>query len=170
MLGRLFLLSLTAFCACATPRSESTIESPAVQIAETPPVVAAPPEQPVAPPVAPPPAPVSATRIASNASTYLVRCAPEITGLPSNQPFELELWIADASSPDELAREVTLAVDAAMPEHGHGMVRRPIVERLGDGHFVARGMLLHMSGRWELYFDVTRGAVTERAQAAVTLE
>lgn len=161
MLERLFLLAIAAFCGCATPRPESALEVEPVQVPHTSPVTA---------PIARSSAPPAATRIASNASTYLVRCVPEITALPSNEPFELELWIADASAPDELAREITLAVDAAMPEHGHGMVRRPIVERIGDGHFVARGMLLHMSGRWELYFDVTRGAVTERAQVGVTLE
>lgn len=115
-------------------------------------------------------APAKAERIDSNAGTFLVRIAPVPSAMPANQPFELELWIADATSPDEPAREIELAVDAAMPEHGHGMVRRPLVERVGDGHFVARGVLLHMSGRWELYFDVTRGAVTERAQVEVQLE
>lgn len=169
MSGRRYGLLFALVCACATPQRESPVESPTAPIADTPPV-ATPREQPSAPPAALPAAPPNATRIESNASSYVVRCAPEITALPSNAPFELELWIADASAPDRLAPEVTLAVDAAMPEHGHGMVRRPIVERLGDGHFLARGMLLHMSGRWELYFDVTRGAVTERAQADITLE
>ena len=31
-------------------------------------------------------------------------------------------------------------------------------------------MLLHMPGRWELYFDVGEGALTERAQIEVELE
>jgi hypothetical protein len=33
-----------------------------------------------------------------------------------------------------------------------------------DGVLVARGMLLHMIGHWELYVDLTRGPLTERAQ------
>ena len=40
----------------------------------------------------------------------------------------------------------------------------------GDGHFTVEGMLFHMVGRWELYLDVTRGPLTERAQFEVVLE
>ena len=66
--------------------------------------------------------------------------------------------------------DVGLAVDAAMPEHGHGMNRVPKVAPRPDGGFHAEGLLFHMPGRWELYFDVTQGAVTERAQTDVVLE
>ena len=65
---------------------------------------------------------------------------------------------------------VELSVDAAMPEHGHGMNRVPEVRHAGDGRYVVDGMLLHMPGRWEVYFDVTDGALTERAQIEVELE
>ena len=57
-----------------------------------------------------------------------------------------------------------------MPEHGHGMNRVPKVAPRPDGGFHAEGLLFHMPGRWELYFDVTQGAVTERAQTDVFLE
>ena len=73
-------------------------------------------------------------------------------------------------SPDAPRGDIELSVDAAMPEHGHGMNRVPSVAALGDGRFRAEGLLFHMPGRWEIYFDVTRGAITERAQADVELE
>ncbi len=57
-----------------------------------------------------------------------------------------------------------------MPEHGHGMNVEPKVTALGKGRFSVEGMLLHMSGRWELYFDITRDGVTSRAQDEITLE
>jgi hypothetical protein len=57
-----------------------------------------------------------------------------------------------------------------MPEHGHGMNRVPKIEAKEGGRFRAEGLLFHMPGRWELYFDVTRGALTERAQTDVHLE
>jgi hypothetical protein len=72
-------------------------------------------------------------------------------------------------SPDTPRGDVELSVDAAMPEHGHGMNRVPRIEA-GDGHFRAEGLLFHMPGKWELYFDVTQGAVTERAQTIILLE
>ena len=31
-------------------------------------------------------------------------------------------------------------------------------------------MLFHMAGRWEIYFDITRGGITSRAQDEITLE
>jgi len=72
-------------------------------------------------------------------------------------------------SPDAPRGDLELSVDAAMPEHGHGMNRVPRIET-GDGHFRAEGLLFHMPGKWELYFDVTQGAVTERAQTIILLE
>ena len=67
------------------------------------------------------------------------------------------------------AESHSLAVDAAMPEHEHGMNTQPQVERAGD-RFVVRGMMFHMSGYWEMYFDVEHEGVTERAQYEITLE
>ena len=80
------------------------------------------------------------------------------------------MWIALASAPHVLCEDISLTVDAAMPEHGHGMNRVPKIARADDGHFVVEGLLFHMTGRWELYFDITRGAVTERAQCEVELK
>jgi hypothetical protein len=45
-------------------------------------------------------------------------------------------------------------IDATMPEHGHGMNYRPVVTSVGDGRFSAKGLLLHMPGRWQLSFSV----------------
>ena len=57
-----------------------------------------------------------------------------------------------------------------MPQHGHGMNRVPEVRALAGGRFRVEGLFFHMPGRWELYFDVTQGARTERAQVAIDLE
>jgi hypothetical protein len=50
------------------------------------------------------------------------------------------------------------------------MNRLPRMITLGDGRFRAEGMLFHMEGSWELYFDVGDGPLTERGQAEVFLE
>lgn len=63
-----------------------------------------------------------------------------------------------------------VAVDAAMPHHGHGMNVRPTIERVRPGAYRANGMLFHMAGRWELFFDVTRGGLTERAQTTTEVK
>jgi hypothetical protein len=64
----------------------------------------------------------------------------------------------------------TLAADAAMPHHGHGMNVAPTVKRTKPGEFRVDGMLFHMPGYWELYFDLVQGGTLERAQGTVTLE
>ncbi len=48
-------------------------------------------------------------------------------------------------------------VDAVMPEHRHGMNYRPSIEALGSpgsGRWRVQGLLWHMSGRWELRFEL----------------
>lgn len=103
----------------------------------------------------------------SNAGTYAVAFEPTPSPIPMNQPFDLRFTVAPkAGSADGLA----VQVDARMPAHGHGMNRVPKVTRQGDGSFKVEGMLFHMPGHWELYFDISHGGKTERAQFDVDLK
>jgi DNA-binding beta-propeller fold protein YncE len=111
-----------------------------------------------------------AERLASNGSGYLVLVRTDPSPVPENEEFAVTAWVFDPEAPGKPLGDVSLDVDAAMPEHGHGMNRVPEVRRRADGGFDAEGLLFHMGGHWELYLDVTRGAVTERAQRAVILE
>jgi hypothetical protein len=104
----------------------------------------------------------------SNAGTYRVTWQSDPDPVPLNATFALEVEVADAAGGDVSALE--LAADAAMPDHGHGMNTKPRVTRLGPGRFKVEGMLFHMPGYWELYFDLARGALRERAQFALELE
>jgi hypothetical protein len=63
----------------------------------------------------------------------------------------------------------TLRVDATMPEHRHGMNYKTTVAAKGPGRYRAEGLLFHMSGRWEIAFDVVTGSATERVTSVVTL-
>lgn len=111
-----------------------------------------------------------AREVASNGDGYLLRVATSVEPIPENELFELAVWVFDPERPEVPLRDVDLAADAGMPEHGHGMNRVPEVARREDGGFDVTGMLFHMGGSWELYLDVTRGAITERAQTRVELE
>jgi hypothetical protein len=109
-----------------------------------------------------------ASELASNAGHYLVRYRTAPDPIPWGDPFALDVWVF---GPDGSPVEgVVLSVDAAMPEHGHGMNRVTKVTPAEHGGFDVAGMLFHMPGHWELYFDVTRGALTERAQIDVELD
>jgi hypothetical protein len=130
---------------------------------------AAPRPAPEAPPPAAVPAGLPLDGVASNDGTYFVAFAARPSPIPPNAEFALDVSVL---SPDRsaLVPGVTLAVDATMPEHGHGMNVVPRVTPLGDGRFRVEGLLWHMSGVWEIEFDVTRGAVTERAQTSVEID
>ena len=87
--------------------------------------------------------------------------------IPLNQPFSLVVRVEPAGKPIDA---FSLAVDARMPQHRHGMNTRPVVNDLGGGRYRVDGMLFHMAGRWELYFDISVHGLTTRAQAEVTLD
>lgn len=120
----------------------------------------------------PRPAPFDVPQTAgdSNGGAYMVRYRTVPDPIPNNEPFSIEVMVYDAGDTAETATDVSLVADAAMPQHRHGMIRKPSVENHGGGAFTVTGMLFHMSGAWELYFDITRGAVTERAQFDIDLE
>ena len=106
----------------------------------------------------------------SNGGAYQVRYRTIPESIPNNEPFAIEVMVYDAAEEPVPAADVSLRADAAMPQHRHGMIRVPTVESHGGGAFTVTGMIFHMSGDWELYFDITRGAVTERAQLDIDLE
>jgi hypothetical protein len=86
--------------------------------------------------------------------------------VPRNEDFGLEVWVLRGDAP---VPGVELAVNAWMPAHGHGMLRRARVVPRADGSFRVDGMLLHMRGLWELRFDVLEGTLSEAASCEIEL-
>ena len=80
--------------------------------------------------------------------------------------LELEVWVFHDGAP---VRDALLAVSAWMPEHGHGMLRQPRVEVRDDGSYHVVGMLLHMRGHWQVFFEVLEGSLSETAECALDL-
>ena len=125
------------------------------------------------------------TSSASNAGRYTVCIKTIPEAIPLNEPFTMSVLVYEDPARSRLAQKVILQVDATMPEHHHGMTLKPLVSAIdgpllqdlppghgarGDGRFEVRGMLFHMPGRWEIQFDITHGAVTERAQIEINLD
>lgn len=63
-----------------------------------------------------------------------------------------------------------VAVDAFMPEHGHGMNYQASVKSTGNERYRADGLMFHMPGRWDLNFDVQVVGGTERLTRSIVLE
>ena len=110
------------------------------------------------------------TALASNDGAWKVVYKVENGPVKRGEPFTIDAWVFGADAPETPRADVSLAVDAAMPQHGHGMNRVPHTEGPKAGRFRIDGLLFHMPGKWELYFDVARGALVERAQADVEVE
>jgi len=106
--------------------------------------------------------------ILSASGTYGVVYSSQPGEIPLNQPFTLEVLVVKDKNP--LPEEAVLTVDARMPQHRHGMNRQPLVTARGDGSFLVEGLLFHMPGKWEIYFDISFNGVTERVQKTVELE
>lgn len=157
-----------ALCgACHTPREQSAHAArPSAREAETPVANAPSVEAPVANVE-----PWAGTHeLSTHVGTYLLRWRATPALLPLAENFAIDVWVFDARAPDAPLADVTVDVDAGMPQHGHGLARRPRIARVEPGHWSAEGLRFHMPGRWELFFDVTRGARLERAQTSVVLE
>ena len=60
-------------------------------------------------------------------------------------------------------------IDSWMPHHRHGMNVAPRIAAEGPGRWRAEGMLMHMSGLWEIDVDLVRDGRSERAQWMVEL-
>lgn len=105
--------------------------------------------------------------IRSNGGNHTVTFMSSPDPVPMNQPFDLAFAVTSKSSSSAAP---SVAVDARMPAHGHGMNRVPKITRQADGSFKAEGMLFHMPGHWELYFDISHAGLTERAQVDIHLK
>jgi hypothetical protein len=123
------------------------------------------------------PAPVPAAHAWDNAHTLttnggnwriLWRTKPVV--IPRGDPFAIDAWVFAVGDPSQPAKGAVLRVDAWMPDHLHGMTRVPTVVKRDDGGTTFEGMLFHMSGTWEIDFDVVSDSVAERAQTRTVLE
>jgi hypothetical protein len=101
-----------------------------------------------------------AQKIESSRHQVLYRTRP--VPLKVGEHFALEFAVCPAPE--------SVRVDAWMPEHRHGMNYRPTVAALGQGHYRAEGLMLHMPGRWELVFEVRAGDSSERIAQSVRLQ
>jgi len=107
--------------------------------------------------------------------TYVVRWRPVGGEVPRNEHFELEVLLCE--NPDSTGEpgepvpinDAILVVSGWMPDHGHGMIRQPRATPDGDGRYRVKGMLFHMPGHWQLFFDPIVDGVSERAEFELDL-
>ena len=133
---------------------------------------AAPPQQKPQPPADPAaePAPEAELQFATSPKgAFTAAWRPVGGAIPVNELFEIEVLLFEGSSRDKPLTGATILASAWMPEHMHGMSRRPRTEETAPGRYLVRGMMLHMEGFWQLFLDVTAGKIAERVEFTLTL-
>jgi len=99
----------------------------------------------------------------ANAQGFQLELITSPHPIPLNEDFSLRFRLLDASGQPFDDSLEHIALDADMPEHGHGMKVAPVLSQ-DEGWIEATPLLFHMPGIWEIYVDHTQGHVTERAQ------
>lgn len=103
------------------------------------------------------------TSMETDGGTFLVVYSTTPESLVQSESFSATFMVHNPADHSEMYMDAMVtAVDAAMPAHGHGMNVTPEVTDNGNGTFTAAPMEFMMSGRWEIYADVTREDVSEQ--------
>ena len=101
-----------------------------------------------------------------NGSRYVVAYRTTPPSIPANRHFAIDFTVCPVGN---AAAPRAVRVDASMPAHRHGMNYKTTVTANGKGRYRAEGLLFHMSGKWEIAFDVVAGGTTERITSPVEL-
>ena len=97
---------------------------------------------------APPDLDVSLQRTTEHGK-YLVTMQPPATAPAINQIHSWQVKVASPAGAPVTAAHI--AVDGGMPQHGHGLPTKPLVQReLSDGTYLLEGMKFSMTGWWEI--------------------
>ena len=114
--------------------------------------------------------------VIAESANYLVAFRTQPPRIAVGKHFSVEF---EACAKGDAPAPAGVAVDAFMPEHGHGMNYRAVVKPAATAKSVgpltvaryrADGLMFHMPGRWDFYFDVRSAGRTERATRSIVLE
>lgn len=95
-----------------------------------------------------------------------VAFVPRPRPIPVGQHFDIDFAVCGVTP----RSGATIAVDADMPAHRHGMNYRTRVEALPDGAYRAHGLMFHMPGTWRVIFDVPLEGRTLRVMREVEVQ
>jgi len=104
------------------------------------------------------------TSAESDGGTFFVMYSTSPETVARSESFSATFMVHDAQDHNEMLMDaVVTSVDAVMPSHNHGMNVVPEVTDNGNGTFTASPLEFMMSGHWEIYAEVSRGDISEKA-------
>lgn len=83
----------------------------------------------------------------------------------------IHTWTVKVTAPDGTpAKDVAIAIDGGMPQHGHGLPTRPeVTTDVGDGNHLIEGMKFNMTGWWTLTVSIDGPKGADKATFNVVL-
>jgi len=101
-------------------------------------------------------------RVAESKEGHFVLAWRPVSGdVPRNREFDMEVLV---QAEGELLEGSQVRVRGWMPDHGHGLNRRPPVSETRPGRYLVEGMVLHMRGHWQVFFDVIHEGVGDTVE------
>lgn len=85
---------------------------------------------------------------------FLITWFPENGVVPINDHFSVDVTLTRNDEARTPVTGASVTMSCFMPEHGHGMLREPRSEEIGDGKYRVNGFLLHMDGYWTVSVNV----------------
>ncbi len=84
---------------------------------------------------------------------------------------QIQSWVMSVRTGDGLCvKGAEITVVGGMPEHNHGFPTVPLVRPgANDCEYLVEGLRFHMSGRWEMSFNIKAGAKTDTLMVSLDL-
>ena len=84
---------------------------------------------------------------------------------------QIQSWVMSVRTGDGLCvKGAEITVVGGMPEHNHGFPTVPLVQPgANDCEYLVEGLRFHMSGRWEMSFNIKAGAKTDTLMVSLDL-
>lgn len=111
--------------------------------------------------------PAEAEPVAGTAGLVSANLGVDLTQFPVGDFVEAPFTLTDAQGAALVGATVTVTGGMAM--HGHGLPTSPVVEEIGEGRYVIKGLKFSMDGEWQLRLSVTAGSVTDTVDYEFTL-
>lgn len=98
----------------------------------------------------------------SDTTNFNVSYKSKVEPVPLNR---IHSWVLHVSTRDGKPVEgAAISVYGGMPAHRHGLPTQPEVSEIGDGEYLVEGLKFSMMGKWEMWFNIRAGDVTDKVK------
>lgn len=109
-----------------------------------------------------------ATNKPTDHGAYVASLAADVSPIPVGS---IHTWTVKVTTADgQPAKDVVIAIDGGMPQHGHGLPTKPeVTTDLGEGSHLIEGMKFNMPGWWTLTVSIDGPKGPDKATFNVVL-